>query len=79
MQLPVYGQMQSGQLLGLQLELLWLVTPWIYNVLKYKPLLVNAHFGGTYASYIIKSFFQFQSYLSQLETPVLDLKFQVSM
>ena len=47
--------------------------------LKHTPPLVNAHFGGTYASYIIKSFFQFQSYLSQLETLVLDLGFQVSM
>ncbi|KAK4596058.1 hypothetical protein RGQ29_014226 [Quercus rubra] len=44
--------------------------------LKHTPPLVNAHFGGTYASYIIKSFFQFQSYLSQLETLVLDLRFQ---
>ena len=47
--------------------------------LKHTPPLVNAHFGGTYASYIIKSFFQFQSYLSQLETLVLNLGFQVSM
>ena len=47
--------------------------------LKHTPPLVNAHFGGTYASYIIKSFFQFQSYLSLLETLVLDLRFQVSM
>ncbi|XP_050274548.1 F-box/FBD/LRR-repeat protein At1g13570-like isoform X2 [Quercus robur] len=43
---------------------------------KHTPPLVNAHFGGPYASYIIKSFFQFQSYLSQLETLVLDLGFQ---
>ena len=46
-----------------------------YISLKHTPPLVNAHFGGTYASYIIKSFFQFQSYLSQLETLVLDLRF----
>ena len=50
-----------------------------YISLKHTPPLVNAHFGGTYASYIIKSFFQFQSYLSLLETLVLDLRFQVSM